>query len=116
MPQRGTKKKDTVVSGQKVKISVLNPSCSSQLAQHVPLAARTFSSLENKVIYLVDIGWGGPEAGYDLFQVMQDWFAQHLPSVKTLVVKKKGMFAEDDPDLWNQIKADEAACIIGLSC
>ncbi len=97
------------------KITVLNPACSSHLAEKVPLAPR-LNSLEGKTIYLVDIGWGGPKAGYDVFEVMQGWFAQHSPSVKTMLVKKKGMFGDDDPDLWEKIKSDGDACIIGLSC
>ena len=98
------------------KITVLNPACSSNMAERIPLAPRTFSSLESKTVYLVDIGWGGPKAGYALFEVMQKWFAEHIPSVKTIRVKKKGNYNDDDPDLWNKIKSDGDACIIGLSC
>ena len=99
------------------KIIVLNPACSSVMAERVPLAPRNYSSLEGKTIYLVDIGWGGPKAGYDVFEVMQGWFANHIPSAKTVLVKKKGGYAEDDPELWKKIKAEGSdACIIGLSC
>jgi len=98
------------------KITVLNPACSSTMAERVPLAPRTFTNLEGKTIYLVDIGWGGPKAGYDVFEVMQEWFARTIPSVKTVLVKKKGSYTEDDPELWEKIKADGDACIIGLSC
>ena len=98
------------------KITVLNPACSSTMAERVPLAPRTFSSLEGKIIYLVDIGWGGPKAGYDVFEVMVDWLAKTIPSAKTVLVKKKGSYMDDDPDLWEKIKADGDACIIGLSC
>jgi hypothetical protein len=98
------------------KIRVLNPACSSTLVERVPLAPRTFSSLEGKTIYMVDIGWGGPKAGYDVFEVLQGWFAEHIPSMKTVLVKKKGGYADDDPALWKKIKAEGDACIIGLSC
>lgn len=108
-------KKQRTFSGSP-KISVLNPACSSTPAERVPLAPRSFSSLENKTIFLVDIGWGGPRAGYDLFEVMQGWFARHVPSARTILVKKKGQFGDDDPDLWQRIKAEGDACIIGLSC
>jgi hypothetical protein len=86
------------------------------MVERVPLAPRTFTSLEGKTIYIVDIGWGGPKAGYDLFEVMQGWFAKNIPSAKTILVKKKGAFADDDPELWKNIKAEGDACIIGLSC
>ncbi len=98
------------------KITVLNPACSSVAAERVPLAARKSSRLDGKTVFLVDIGWGGPHAGFDVFEVMQEWFAQHIPSAKTVVVKKKGQFADDDPELWKRIKAEGDACIIGISC
>ena len=98
------------------KITVLNPACSSTMVERVPLASRNFSSLEGKTIYLVDIGWGGPKAGYDVFEVMQDWFTENISSAKTVLVKKKGGYMEDDPELWQKIKAEGDACIIGLSC
>ncbi len=97
-------------------ITVLNPACSNTMVERVPLAPRTFTSLEGKTVYLVDIGWGGPEAAYDVFQVMEDWFAANIPSVKTKLVRKKGPYPVDDPDLWQEIKAKGDACIIGISC
>ena len=98
------------------KITVLNPSCSSTMAERLPLTPRTFSSLNDKTVFLVDIGWGGPKAGYDVLEVMQGWFASNIPSVKTVVVAKKGPFAQDDPELWKRIRAEGDACIIGISC
>ena len=100
----------------KSKVTVLNPACSSSMVGRVPLAPRTFSSLEGKTIYLVDIGWGGPGAAYDVFEVMQGWFAKRIPSMKTVLLRKKGSFGDDDPELWKKIKAEGDACIIGLSC
>ena len=98
------------------KTTVLNPACTNTMAERVPLAPRTFNSLEGKTIYMVDIGWGGPDAAYDVFQVMRDWFAEHIPSVKTILVRKNGSFRDDDPILWKEIKAKGDACIIGISC
>ena len=98
------------------KITVLNPACSSVMADRVALAPRTLTSLDDKTIYMVDIGWGGPKAGYDVFEVMQGWFANNYPSTKTILVRKKGGYAEDDPQLWEKIKSEGDACIIGLSC
>ena len=65
---------------------------------------------------MVDIGWGGPTAGYDVFLVMQEWFEKNIPSAKTILVRKKGGFAEDDPELWQKIKAEGDAAILGISC
>jgi hypothetical protein len=98
------------------KISVLNPACSSSMAARVPLAPRNLGSLNDKTIFMVDIGWGGPKAGYDVFEVMQGWFAENYPSAKTVLIRKKGGYGDDDPELWEKIKAEGDACIIGLSC
>jgi hypothetical protein len=97
-------------------ITVLNPACTNALVPRVPLAPRNHPRLEGKTLYLVDIGWGGPAAAYSVFQVMQDWFAREMPQVKTVLARKKGSFMEDDPDLWNEIKAKGDGCIIGISC
>lgn len=102
--------------GSTGKVTVLNPACSSSMVKQVPLAPRTFSSLNGKTVFLVDIGWGGPKAGYDVLDVMQGWFARNIPSVKTVLVAKKGGFHDDDPELWKRIKAEGDACIIGVSC
>jgi hypothetical protein len=102
--------------GSNDSITVLNPACSSTTAQRAALTPRTFSSLNDRTVFLVDIGWGGPKAGYDVFEVMQGWFARNIPSVKTVVVAKKGGFGQDDPELWQRIKAEGDACIIGISC
>lgn len=97
-------------------ITVLNPACSSTMAERVPLASRNFTSLENKTIFMIDIGWGGPTAGYDVFDVMSEWFGENIPSVKTILVRKKGGFGEDDPELWARVKAEGDAAILGISC
>jgi hypothetical protein len=104
------------VSKESGKITVLNPACSSAMVPRIPLSPRTFSNLEDKTVYLVDIGWGGPAAAYSVFQVIQDWFARNMPRVKTVLARKKGSFMDDDPDLWNEIKTRGNACIIGISC
>lgn len=98
------------------KITVLNPACSSTMVERVPLAPRNFNSLENRTIFMIDIGWGGPTAGYDVFEIMSEWFAENIPSVKTVLTRKKGSFAEDDPELWARVKAEGDAAIVGISC
>ena len=116
MSELESRKMSTVRPAAADRITVLNPACSSTMAERAPLAPRTFSTLNDKTVFLVDIGWGGPKAGYDVLDVMQGWFARNIPSVKTVLVGKKGPFAQDDPELWQRIKAEGDACIIGLSC
>ena len=116
MAKQGFQGKALVRPASENEIIVLNPACSSTMAERVPLAPRLADGLEGKTVYLVDIGWGGPKAGYDVFEVLQAWFAEHIPSLKTVLVKKKGIYGDDDPDLWSRIKADGHAAIMGLSC
>jgi hypothetical protein len=98
------------------RITVLNPACSSTMVERVPLAPRKFTRLDNKTIFMIDIGWGGPTAGYDIFTIMEEWFRKNIPSAKTVLVRKKGSFAEDDPQLWKKIKSEGDAAILGISC
>ena len=98
------------------KVTVLNPACTNNAVARVPLAPRTFRSLEGKTVYLVDIGWGGPEAAYDVFQVVAQRFNDRFPGITTKVVRKNGFFAADDPELWEEIKAKGDAAVLGISC
>jgi hypothetical protein len=97
-------------------VEVLNPACTNTTAERVPLAPRTFRSLEGKTVYLVDIGWGGPEAAYDVFQIVAERLTARFPGITTKVVRKNGFFAADDPELWDEIKEKGDAAILGISC
>ncbi len=96
-------------------ITVLNPAISSDFAERVPLAPRTENSLDEKTIYLVDLQWGGPEAGYSVFEEMKDWFSKNMPSVKVEVRRSKGGWMGDDPDLRAEIVSKKAGgAVIGI--
>ena len=69
-------------------------------------------TLGNKTLYLVDIGFGG---GYNFMLEIQRWFAEHMPSVKTIPRRKPGfVFADDDNALWDEIKKDGDAVVLGV--
>jgi hypothetical protein len=75
--------------------------------------AKRLDTLENKTIYLVDIGFGGGNA---FMQEIQRWFGEHIPSVKTVLRRKPGMvFADDNNELWEEVKAKGDAAIIGVA-
>lgn len=75
--------------------------------------AKRLDTLENKTIYLVDIGFGG---GHDFMLEIQRWFAEHIPSVKTVLRRKPGhVFSDNDHELWKEIKAKGDAAIIGVA-
>jgi hypothetical protein len=73
--------------------------------------ALRLDTLEGKTIYMVDTGFFG---GGALLQGMQGWFQQNLPSVQTVFRKKAGVYAEDDPKLWAEIKAHGNAAIMAI--
>jgi hypothetical protein len=96
------------------KLTVLNPAISSKMANRTPISPR-LETLDGKTLYLVDISWGGPEAAYSVFEEMKDWFAQNKPSVKIVIKRKAGMYIQDDPALWREIKQNGNAALVGIS-
>jgi hypothetical protein len=101
-------------SGRTNKITVLNPAIASTMAKRLPLSPR-LDTLEGKTLYLVDIGWGGPDAAYSVYEEMQAWFAQNMPSVKIVIKRKRGPYSQDDPELWKEIAKNGNAAMIGIS-
>jgi hypothetical protein len=95
-------------------ITVLNPAVTNKKADRIPLSPR-LDTLEGKTIYLVDISWGGPEAAYSVFEEMQSWFAQNMPSTKIVIKRKAGMYTQDDPVLWKEIAKNAQGALIGIS-
>jgi hypothetical protein len=96
-------------------ITVLNPAIETRLADRVPLAPR-LDTLDGKTIYLVDTDWEGLGQNTTVLEEMQQWFAKHMPGVKTIIKLKKGGYMTDDPGLWKEI-ADNGGdgVIIGVA-
>ena len=42
-------------------------------------------------------------------------FKQNMPTVKTVIKRKTGMYTQNDPQLWKEIAANANAAIIGVS-
>jgi hypothetical protein len=75
--------------------------------------AKRLDTLENKTVYLVDIGFGG---GYKFMLQLQQWFANNMPSVTTVVKRKPGnVFMDDKGDLWEEVKAKGQAVVLGVA-
>ena len=96
------------------KLTVLNPTPPNRMVDRIPLAPR-LDTLEGKTIFLVDIGWGGPEAAPSIYKEMKAWFAQNMPNVKVEVRGVKGSYMQDQPELWREIKEKGDAAMIGIS-
>ena len=70
-------------------------------------------SLNGRTVYLVNQGFGGS----DLFmQQLREWFAQHMPGVKTVLRRKTGfIFRDDTSDLWKEIQEEGDAVVFGVA-
>lgn len=92
------------------KIAALNPRGMPPPITLIPMAPR-LSTLDGKTIFLVSDGF--PGADHFLAQVAK-WFATNMPSVKTVYRLKAGGFADDDPKLNAEVKADGQAVIMAI--
>ncbi len=73
--------------------------------------AQRLASLEGKTVYLVDNGFGG---GSQFMLELQKWFAEHMPSVKTVYKPISSVYTKDDPATWKEVQADGHAAIVAL--
>jgi len=94
--------------------TVMNPVVENRPVARKPLSPR-LDTLEGKTLYMVDINWGGPDAAPSVFRQMSRWLAEHMPTVRTEYRLKNGMYVNDDPKLWDEIKAKGDAAIVGIS-
>ena len=77
-----------------------------------PMAPR-LDSLNGKTIYLVNQGFGGSDLFMEQFRA---WFAENMPTVKTILKRKTGfIFRDDTSDLWKEIKEKGDAVIFGVA-
>ena len=91
------------------KITVMNPVGYPPKITPKPMAPR-LESLDGKTLYLVDPRFD--DSGLFLRQV-QNWFADHMPSVKTNLVEMSSVYTKDDPKTWEMIKGNGDGAIIG---
>ena len=96
-------------------ITVLNPGIPNKLATRVPLAP-PLDTLDNKLIYMINLSWEGPDAGNYLYEAMTDWLTQRHPGIKTVVkVTADGMFGLD-PAILKEMTANKAGgAIVGVA-
>ena len=92
------------------KLTVLNPVGYPPKITPKPMAPR-LDSLDGKTVYLVDPRFD--DSGLFLRQV-QNWFAEHMPSVNTKLVEMSSVYTKDDPKTWEMIKANGDGAIIGV--
>ena len=92
------------------KLTVLNPMGFPPKPVKKKAAARP-SSLDGKTVYLVDCRF---DDSIELLKQVQAWFGDHMPNVKTKVVSLAATYQKDDPKLWDEIKTNGHAAIVGV--
>ena len=92
------------------KVTALNPMGYPPKIEQLGMAPRP-GSLDGRTVYLVDVHFVD---GDKLLQQMQAWFAEHLPKVETVLASKAGVYTEDDPKLFNEIKERGAAVVMAV--
>jgi hypothetical protein len=98
-------------AGSEPKLTAVSPKGTPPPIQLYSMAPRA-SSLDGKTIYVVDATSFLGSA--TLLKNMQAWFQQNMPSVKTVFRTKAGEYAEDDPKLWAEIKANAYATVMAI--
>lgn len=92
------------------KITVLNPMGYPPKVARQSLAPR-LDALDGKTIYLVDCRFDDSEL---LLKEMQNWFRERMPSVKTVFKRISSVYLKDDPQTWEEIKANGQGAVIGV--
>jgi len=95
-------------------MAIFNPETHPTISRDelVPLRmAPRLNSLDNKTIYLVDVGFAG---GKEFLEEVQAWFDKNMPSVKTVLRIKSGTPFSDSPELWAEIKQKANGVVFGV--
>lgn len=87
-------------------ITVLNPLGTRQPFEVFAMADRP-DTLADKKVYIVCVGFC-----YPLHTVLPAELEKAYPDTTWITVNKYGTYFQDDPDLWNEIKANGAGAIL----
>ena len=91
-------------------ITVLHPVGFPPKIAAKALAPR-LDTLNGRTVYLVDCRFDDSDV---FLKQMQAWFAEHMPSVKTVFKTISSVYLVDDPATWEEIKARGHAAIVGV--
>ena len=82
----------------------------TNIVEPKPLAPR-LDTLEGKTVQLIDIGFGG---GYEFLEEAAAWLQRNVRDVKTVLKRKAGIMFMDEPQMWQDAKANSDAVIFGV--
>jgi hypothetical protein len=92
------------------KMTVLNPVGQPPETPLIPMAPR-LATLDGKTIYIVDVRY---PLTHQLFEEMQKVLSERYPKTNWIVREKEGTYMDDDPKLWEEIKAKGHGMIVGI--
>ena len=75
-----------------------------------PLAPR-LDTLNGRTLYLVDCRFDDSDV---FLKQVQAWFAERMPSVKTVYKPISSVYTKDDPATWKEVKANGHAALVAL--
>lgn len=90
-------------------ITVLDPRGYPPKVTGKRLASR-LQSLDGKIVYLIDCLFDNSAV---FMEQLREWFAAHLPTVQTRIVKPRESWV-DDPGMRAKIGTDGDAAILGV--
>ena len=73
--------------------------------------ASRLDSIEGKTVFLVNTGFHGSK---EFMEELRDWFTKNHPEIKTELRNKKTNMFTDEPELWQEIKENGDAAILGV--
>lgn len=92
------------------KLVVLNPMGYPPKITQLGMAPR-LDTLDGKTVYLVDVRF---DDGDRLLLQMQAWLNEHMPQVKTVFRQKAGVYMDEDPELFEELRQKADAVILGV--
>ena len=90
--------------------TVFNPRGNPPSISLVSMATRP-DRLDLQPLYLVDVRFMN---GDILLKELQQVLAEIYPQVRTEFRQKRGGYAEDDPELWNEIKKNHGLMVMAI--
>ncbi len=91
-------------------LTIMNPVGQPPRTPLVPRAPR-LDTLDGKTVYIVDARY---PLTHQLFEEMQKLLSEKFPKTNWVVKEKAGTYMDDDPKLWEEIKANGHAMIVGI--
>jgi hypothetical protein len=95
-------------TGKRVK--VLNPQGIPPSIPFVPMARR-IDTFEGRTVYFVDVRFMNGDV---FLKEMQRAFSERYPGVRTEFRQKRGGYAEDDPELWTEIREQGGVMVMAI--